>query len=417
MLDYYFELPRCLDRMRLGPLSDYIDGLAEELHSKGYSRRHSRDVLRITGKFNNFANKIGINNVRAIDESLVDRFINAGLLPKSELIKLGFIGTRHILNHLRQNKIIDNPNTPSSEEPFADLINGYEANLRDVRGLAPATRKGYLRESRRLLKWFHQQHEGYDVGKLCGKDILEFITEAIEKVKDPLTNQQLCCLTKIFLRYLFQEGIIDSPLDHVVPKYPVWRLTSVPRHIPWDRVRKLIDNIDTTLARGKRDKAILLLIATLGFRNSDIVRLHFEHILWRLGEIRLPRTKNRKERILPLYHEVGEALTDYIINGRPASECLNIFLRHIAPIGSFDNDAVGTLIRWQLQQTGVDAPSQGGNMLRHSLATHMVNSGMPIGEIANIFGHSCIDTTAVYTKVDITGLSQVAAPFIEGGTI
>ncbi|MBC8204566.1 MAG: site-specific integrase [FCB group bacterium] len=225
--------------------------------------------MRVVGKFNCFARTVGIDSVASIDEPLVDRFINAGLLPKSEF-RLGPLAMCHLMNHLRQKGIIKTHNTPLPEEPYADLLSSYEANLRDVRGLAPATRKGYLRESRRLLTWFQQRYEGNDISRLSGSDILTFITESIEQIKDPYSNQQLCCLTRVFLRYLYREGIIESPLDRVVPKYPVWRLSSIPRHIPWERVRRLIDSVDTSVARGKRDKAILLLIATFGLRNSDV---------------------------------------------------------------------------------------------------------------------------------------------------
>jgi site-specific recombinase XerD len=218
--------------------------------------------------------------------------------------------------------------------------------------------------------------------------------------------------TRLFLRFLQWEGIIDADLTRVVPKLPHWRLASIPRHLPWERVRALIDSIDTRTPWGLRDRAVLLLIAMLGIRGAEVLRLRLTDIAWRSSEIYLPQTKAYRARVLPLPHEVGAALSDYILHGRPRVHAPQVILRHDAPIGPLSSpSAVSRIVTRNLRRAAIVAPARSGtHMLRHSLATRLVNRGVPIKQIADLLGHCSIDTTAIYSKVDVTGLTAVALP-------
>jgi len=164
-----------------------------------------------------------------------------------------------------------------------------------------------------------------------------------------------------------------------------------------------------------RDRAILLLIAGLGLRSQEVRTLEPGHIDWRRGELRLPRTKSRRERVLPLPQEIGAAVADYLLHGRPPLDIPCVFVRHRAPQGPLESGgSVAGIIRRHLKRAGIDAPSRGSRLLRHSLATRMVNAGVPIKEIADVLGHVSIDTTAIYTKVDVRSLAGVALPFPGG---
>ena len=219
----------------------------------------------------------------------------------------------------------------------------------------------------------------------------------------------------MFLRFLHWNQITATDLSRVVPKVPRYKLSDIPRHLEWKQVRTLIDNIATTHPEGIRDKAVLLLISTLGLRRCEVSNMELDWVDWQKGEIRIPKSKTRKERILPLPQELGEALADYILHARPMLNTRQIFLQHRAPQKELDTSSVSSIIQRHLKKSGIECSSMGAYLLRHSLATHMVNQGVPIKEISDVLGHKSIDTTAIYTKVDRSLLINAALPLPIGG--
>lgn len=140
-------------------------------------------------------------------------------------------------------------------------------------------------------------------------------------------------------------------------------------------------------------------------------------IRWHVGELHLPKTKSSKERVLPLPHEVGAALADYVLHGRPVLDVPEVFLRHRAPRAPFESSGgVGAIVADHLRRTGIARPCRGAHLLRHSFATRLVNAGVPIKTIADVLGHQSIDTSAIYTKVDTTRLTLAVMPFPTGGS-
>jgi site-specific recombinase XerD len=154
----------------------------------------------------------------------------------------------------------------------------------------------------------------------------------------------------------------------------------------------------------------------LGLRNGEVRCLRLVDVRWRAGEIHLPKTKSSKARVLPMPHEVGAALADYVLHGRPGVDVPEVFITHRAPYGAFTTPGgVGAIVADHLRRTGIATPCRGAHMLRHSTATRLVNAGVPIKTIADVLGHESIDTTAIYTKVDMTRLALAALPFPTGG--
>ena len=414
MLEEFFEKPTRLRQLRRGPFGLYIDGLASELRRAGYAWSSARYILTLAGKFSEFARMSGVLDASQIDTALVRRFLDEELAAEG-IFNGAENAMRHVVEHLRRVGVISSTPPAVQTDPFAEILSGYDLFLLNVRGLRQSTRSGYLRGARTFLTW-HATHHATDINSLTAPTVLAFVSEQLDKGHCAKSRANLCALTRSFLRYLGSTGIITSGLDRTVPRVPCWRLSSVPRHLPWEQVRALIDSVDTTQPVGLRDKAVLLLLATLGLRSLEIRLLELGHLVWRQGEIRLPRTKSAKERVLPMPQEVGAALADYVLHGRPALDIPHVFLRHRAPHGPLLSSAgVGQIVRYHLRLAGITSPSRGTHMLRHSLATRMVNVGVPIKMIADVLGHESIDTTAIYTKVDITRLAAVAMPFPGGG--
>jgi len=414
MLESYFKSPERRAQMCSGPLAEHIGDLAAKLYRRGFTRATGQRILSLTTRFNHFAAGAGVEEAAGIDDALVERFINEELRAEGTFREAGSL-LRHMLEHLRSEGVIHQAAAAPPENRFAAVLGKYDRYLDGVRGLSVSSRPQYLRYARRLLEWLCDRHVQRPLAQLLGADVLDFITDLAGLNPSGSWRYNLCSLTRGFLRYLRWEGVIEVDLDRVVPTLPHWRLQSIPRHLPWAQVRALIDSVETSTPVGLRDKAVLLSIATLGLRGQEVRNLKLTEVQWRAGEIRLAETKSRRERALPLPQELGTALAEYVLHGRPRLDVPHVFLRHRAPQGPITSTyGIGHIVRKHLQRAGIHAPSQGAHLLRHSLATRMVNEGVEAKQIADILGHVSIDSTAIYTKVDTRHLSAVALPFPGG---
>lgn len=408
MLEYYIESTQRIARFRLRPLGPHISSLAAKLYERGYTRETGRRILGVAGKFNEYLRFVGIEDVGEVGTNHIERFIKDDLRSRCTTSQTERF-FQHMVKHLRDEGAVLEVVVAKPEDPFGSILGSYDSHLRDLRGLSPLTRTHHRRNAKLLLAWYHDLTGKQSLTDLTGVDILDFITQQADRHPSGSWRKRLCSLTRSFLRYLFWEGIVEVELDRVVPTIPHWRLQSIPRHLPWQDVQALIESVDTSTPIGLRDKAVLVLIATLGLRSQEVHRLCLDDIRWRDSEIRLTQTKGRREHVLPLLQEVGEAISEYLIHGRAQTDLPNVFLKHRAPDGPISS--AGKIVRKHLLRTRIKAPSYGAHLLRHSLATRMVNQGAAIKQIADVLGHQSIDTTAVYTKVDTKHLAGVALPF------
>lgn len=414
MLEFYFKSARRLEQLRGSPWAEHVSGLAARLHRRGFTQATGQRILSLAARFNGFAAGAGVEEASSIDEALVGRFINEDLRAEGTFREAGSL-LRHMLEHLRCAGVIQRAAGARPEDPFGGVLDKYDRYLDGVRGLSVSSRSQCLCYARRLLTWLCDRHGERSLAQLTGTDVLDFITDLAGLNPSGSWRHNLCSLTRGFLRYLRWEGIIEIDLARVVPTLPNWRLQSIPRHLPWAQVRVLIDSVDTSTALGLRDRAVLLCIATLGLRNQEVRNLELAEVQWRASEIRLAETKGRRERSLPLPHELGTALAEYVLHGRPRLDVPQVFVRHRAPHGPITSThGIGNIVRKHLLRARIPAPSHGAHLLRHSLATRMVNHGVGVKQIADLLGHVSIDTTAIYTKVDTRGLSAVALPFPGG---
>jgi site-specific recombinase XerD len=322
---------------------------------------------------------------------------------------------RHLLRYLRAcGAIAPAAPPPRVTSPWAEVVARYDRYLAEIYGLQPPTRRSYGRHAAQFLTWYQQQGTE-ELAALSAREVLAYLTVARSERAPRGHAKQIVTVLRSFLRFLWWEGVIPTALEDLVPTLRCWRWSSVPKHLAWEQVRALIDGIDTSTPIGKRDHAIVLLLAVLGLRNADVRRLELTHIAWREGEVLLPRTKAGRARRLPLPQEVGEALARYLAEGRPATPSPYVFVRHTAPlVGPLSPNGLARIITRHLQRLQIAAPRGGAHLLRHSLATRLVNTGVPIKAIADLLGHLSIDTTAIYTKVDHTRLAVVALPFPGG---
>ena len=215
-----------------------------------------------------------------------------------------------------------------------------------------------------------------------------------------------------FLRYLVAQGRCRPGLEDAVPTIAMWRLAVLPRYLPADDVNRIIAACDRDTPVGMRDHAILLLLARLGLRSGDVSALAASDIDWRQASVHVVG-KSRVGTKLPLTQEVGDALMEYLKKARPPVDTDRVFVRMQAPWGPLQASGVSALVGRAILKAGVESPSYGAHVLRHSAATNMLRQGASLDQIGAVLRHKFLATTAIYAKVDMPRLRQIALPWPE----
>ena len=290
-----------------------------------------------------------------------------------------------------------------------EALAAFDDHLRKVRGVCNGTRVNYARFVRAFLA--ERFPDGrVEVGELDAHDVVECISAATRRYR-PRTVELVATSLRSFFRFLRGEGLGREGLEDAVPMVP-HRRSGLVRHLDAGSLEQLLVSLDTSSARGLRDRSIILCIARLGLRAGEVCRLRLEDIDWREGVIRLRVRKTGRGALLPLTAEVGTGLADYLQHGRPDTPAREVFVLLSQRIGAPISDSiVWRAVDRTLTRAGIDAPSRGGNLLRHSLATGLLARGVGLGEIADLLGHGRLATTRIYAAVDIKALRQVALPW------
>lgn len=222
----------------------------------------------------------------------------------------------------------------------------------------------------------------------------------------------LCCALRAFLRYLHGKGLNPLALAGCVPSIRSWKLASLPTYLSAAQVRTVLDGCNRATALGRRDYAVLMLLAKLGMRAGEVATLVLDDIDWRSGEM-LIRAKGRQRARMPIPPDVGAAVVAYLRDGRPRSPCRRLFLRTIAPnVGFASASAVTMIAKTAIGCVGIRGYAhQGAHLFRHSLATELLRSGATLSEIGQLLRHGSHDTTRLYAKVDAEALRTLSLPW------
>ena len=306
---------------------------------------------------------------------------------------------------------------PSPEpDPHGPLLGSYLVHLRRVRGLEPRTCEGLLLVARRVLAWHDERGAGQPLSAMTGEHVLAVVEHLLALTSNAHTRTSTTSCVRAFLRFLHWSDLNGRDLARFVPRTPCYRLAHLPPRLAWEDVRRAIDATGGTTAVDVRNRAILLLVATTGLRNKEIRSLELRDIHWREAAVVVRQTKTKRDRVVPLLQEAGAALADYVLHARPRNGSPRVFLQHVPPIRPIDGSIViSRIVRSALKRGGLDLPRvAGAHLVRHSLATQLVRQRRPINEVADLLGHRSIDTTAIYVKVAVPQLADVALPFPGG---
>jgi len=344
-----------------------------------------------------------------LDERRVEAF-----LKHRRRVHRGNLKTlQQFLAHLRRQNVVPARNLPCDRSPLAHILNRYETHLRTERGLVAHTILEYQSFVRKfLLERFHGRP--LLLKALKASDISDFILRHAHGM-DVRGAQLMTTAFRSFFRFLFQRGELQADLAASVPTVANWRLSTVPKYLVPKEVKRVLKACNRRTAVGRRDYAILLLLARLGLRAGEVVALQLEDVNWRAGEI-LVRGKGLLHDRMPLPADVGQALASYLHRDRPRCQTRRVFVCTKAPRRGFANPStLSTIVRRALTRADLHPPLKGAHLLRHSLATSMLRSGAKMGEIAEILRHQALNTTEIYAKVDFDGLRSLAHPWPMGG--
>lgn len=319
---------------------------------------------------------------------------------------------RLILHYLREQGVC----CVACEHPTAadEVTQSFVQHLQRDQGLAAATVERYARTAHQFLVGRFDQG-AVRLSDLQPQDVVAFVQNEARRLTAPALKNVVNSL-RSFLRYAQFCGEVAPGLAAGVPAVASWVSTPpIPKAISPEHAQRAINSCERQSPVGRRDRAVLLLLARLGLRACEIIRLTLDDVDWDHAQLRI-RGKGGRQALLPLPADVGEAIADYLAHGRPGSLDRHLFLRSVAPIrGLMDgSDGIGTIVRHALRRAGVEAPHRGSHQFRHALAVRLLQLGASLPEIGRILRHRSLQTTSIYAKVDLSALRTLAMPWPGG---
>lgn len=410
MITQYFQSEWRLRALQDNSNGSMLERFAQDMWDAGYARITARRYIRAAEHFVYWADKKAIP-VSSWNIQIFPRFTahlsRCTCSRFSHRNRALFPGVRLFLGHACGMGVgtFVRPD-PVSQDP--SLLIRFNAWMRQQRGTADVTLYNYSIPLRRLLKQF-----GEDPHKINAQNLREFVLEQ-SRNGGWAVAQRCTTALRMFLRFMIAEGDCSAGIEAAIPAVAHWRLSSLPQYLQADEVERLIASCDPRSAVGKRDRAILLMLARLALRAGDIWQLRLEDINWNDHTICVSG-KSRNETRLPLTKELGQALADYLQYGRPLSDSTIVFVRSRAPFRGFSgHSTVSVIVRRAMLRAGVKCASRGAaHVLRHSAASSMLREGASLQDIAAILRHRSIETTQIYAKVDVIALRSVAQPWPE----
>ena len=406
MLDQYFEQTTA-ENARFGPLKPHVAAFSATLAEAGYARISVEIRLRLLSHLGRWMQRTR-RPVADLCQDALETFLRA-YRRRLQLKASDRCTLRCFIEHLQHQGVIAVPTVgPEHKESFMDVERRYEDHLLKERGLTTATVERYTWFVHRFLLSRFDQGQ-LSLKKLQASDVSKFVLQNAH-CTGPQRAQLMVSALRSFFRFLTQEGEMQTDLAGFILSVPCRTLDGLPKYISKSEVEKVLANCDRGTPIGRRDYAILLLLARLGLRAGEVARLQLEDVEWRSGEIHVLGKGQVRDR-LPLLRDVGEALVNYL-RDRPRSPSRNVFLRMIAPRGPFRKSSiVSMVVRQALSRAGLKPPHRGAHLLRHSLATGLLRSRASMAEVAELLRHRCLSNTEIYAKVDSQSLRALARPW------
>lgn len=301
------------------------------------------------------------------------------------------------------------PPLPQPKTPTRSEMDRFADYLRNVRGLETTTIQSHTRYLKDFLEYICYDVDTQALATLASKEMEGFLCICAKRLSR-YSLQHVVGYLRAFLRFQYEQGVLQSPLHTMIDTPRIYRLEQLPRSLSWEMVKALLLSIDRMSAYGIRDYTMLFLIATYGLRTCEVVSLTLDDIDWRAGVIRIPQRKTDNQLLLPLTDAAGDVLIEYLKKSRPQLPYRQLFLRVRAPYGPLKPTAVTEAFQLRVRLSGLDIPYQGPHCLRHSYAVHLLRQGTSVKAIGDLLGHRSAESTCVYLRLSIEDLRSVALP-------
>jgi integrase/recombinase XerD len=396
-----------------GPLKPYADGFRRELARQGYSASPAAGHLQLMAHLSRWLEQQDLEPGE-LAQGRVEQFVEhrraAGRVHRQLTLK-GRMGP--LLGYLRAEGVVPAFEPHPVTDPLELLLAEFVGYLVHERGLAAPTVANHRRVAKTFLSARSGEpgsNEGVVDALMTAEEVIGFVLGEAERCSPGSLNNVATGL-RALLRFLYVCGYTTRSLAAAVPTAPGWRDSGIPRAASPQQVARLLESCDRRSATGRRDFAIVMLLARLGLRAGEAAALEVDDIDWRAGEVMVTGKGNRREQ-LPLPHDVGEAIAGYCRRGRRRGDCRDLFLRVSAPHTGLSTSGISEVVARACTRAGL--PRLGAHRLRHAAATEMRRAGAPLFEIGQALRHRHVASTAHYARDDYDALTAVAHPWPGG---
>ena len=397
-------------------LSQSADSFVAYLRKRQFGEATVHVYVHVVGHFGLWLTEHRLP-VSAIDEVLIERFVTEHL-PECRCpapCQRGEPTVRAALVHLtevlRDTRLISTPllGPPAIHE---ELTN-FDAYLDGIAGLAPATRISRQMWVRKFL--LDRFGDGpIRIDRLKPGDIAVFLRKTCGAYTPGTCGVLGGSLRSYFRFRAVQFGDPVEPLSAAVPTVARWRLDTLPKHLTAEEVKRFLDAFDRNSSVGKRRFAIARCLVDMGLRAGEVAAIQLEDLHWREGTLAVSGGKSRRVDLLPLPEPTGRAIVEYLLKARLHSDSRALFLRHRAPLDvPITAEFVRGAVRRAFASCGLAGRYTGTHVLRHTAAQRMLCAGASLKEVADVLRHRSLDTTTIYTKVNLPRLVAIAAPWPE----
>jgi integrase/recombinase XerD len=396
-------------RVRItGPLADHREGLIESLRDQGYTEQTSAFIARVMAQMSVW---LSSTELRPCD--LTSRRIAQFL---AERRRSGFVqyvteeGLEPIVGYLRACGVVPPKGRRRERRSLADiLLEQYETFLARERAICREVIDDYKRQARDFLLRACGGRPSA-LGGLTAAKVISYFSAEARRTPNPGTLKNTKAAIRSFLRYLHLTERVNQDLSGAMPPIACWRLSNVPKHLTTEDLQRVLHVPDRKTPVGRRDYAVLLLLARLGLRANEVASLEIDDFNWAQGQV-VVHGKGGRQDLMPIPQDIGAAIIAYLRRGRPRSDSRRLFLRARATHQPLTSGSVGAIARWAGQRCGITRMN--AHRLRHTAACEMLKAGAGLEGIRQVLRHYHQDTTAIYAKVDYDSLICVSRPWPE----
>ncbi|MEI9425416.1 site-specific integrase [Mesorhizobium sp. Cs1299R1N1] len=414
MLEKYYIRPATIDRIQGSWIASTVEQYVAWMAERRYADRSVFRRIPIVVSFGEFAKARGAREVKNLPDH-VEPFVQAWIgehARRRSGRRRKRIGNE-VRNPIRQmlrlavTGYVGRGRLHKPDNPFERQAPGLLKYLTEEKGLRQRSIDQYRFSLRQFATYLERIGVG-DLANLSPTLLSGFIAEYAPPRVSWSTVRNACGVLRVFLRYLHREGVLAKDLSSLVEFPQSYRHAGVPRSISWEQVEQVLAGIDRRSASGKRDYAMMMLLATYGLRAAEVATLTLDDIDWRNERLKIRDRKAGNTTTYPLSAAVGGAIIEYLKNGRPATTCREVFMRCCAPHAPIGSAAVVCRAAHFIRKAGISVPRAGSHVLRHSCVQRLLNANFPLKHIGDYVGHRSASSTQIYGKIAVEQLREIA---------